>query len=282
MKFISRKTKESDQLLPVKLLIVAALILAVIIIITERSGSSQPPISETTPPSETTSVAIDENYMMIKLTYADLAAGDLILVNEEYGIDEIQTDLVDVVDNASAEGIRVRQTLAKPLNEWLADTELQVTAGFRTTDAEQELYSSAAAGTHARPGHSEHQTGLCVDLDADKEADQTALVHAWEYGFVRRYPSDKSALTGIRTDVSHFRYVGLPHSGIMKDYNLCLEEYIKTLKAYPFDGEHLKVVYLGRSFEIYYCEGLEVAIPINRDYTISGNNMDGFIVTIED
>lgn len=283
MRLISRSSREPDQLFPVKVLIAAALFLALIIVVMEDgTGTVTPPVQETTPPPETTTSVIDENFIMINMTYSDMSEGDLVLVNEDHAIDEIRSDLVDVVDNAAVEGVRVRRSLAKSLNEWLTDSNLQVTAGFRTLEEEQALYDAAEPGTLASPGHSEHQTGLCVDLDADNEADQTALVHAWEYGFVRRYPSYKSSLTGIRTNVSHFRYVGLPHSGIMKDYDLCLEEYITTLRAYPFDGNHLKVVYLGKSYEIYYCKGLEVAIPINRDYTISGNNKDGFIVTIED
>lgn len=282
MNFLRKNTNEPDQLLPVKLLVVIALVLALIIVLSESLSDGSAPESGTTPPSETTSVVIDENYMLVKMTYADMTAGTLILVNDAHGVDAVEFDLVDVVGNAAVEGIQVQSALSKPLNEWLAGSAFQLTAGYHTPETEQELLESDTSCASLRPGHSEHRTGLCVDLNADSEADQTALVHAWEYGFVRRYPADKSDITGVRSAASHFRYVGLPHSGIMKDYNLCLEEYINTLKAYPFDGEHLKVVYLGKSYEIYYCEGLEVALPIDRDYTVSGNNVDGFIVTIED
>lgn len=279
MNFFKKKTTEPDLLGPVRILIIAALVLAFIIIVAEKAGLGYTPADTSAEPAPTGPI-IDENYMLLTMTYADMPVGDLILVNAQHGIEPAREGLTDVLENAASDGIQVSESLAKPLNEWLTGSGIRVASGFRTLAQEQDLYAAGADGTMNSPGHSEHQTGLCVDLEADSGVDQTALVYAWEYGFVRRYPADKSGITGIRSDVSHFRYVGLPHSGIMKDYNLCLEEYLNTLKAYPYDGEHLKVEYLETSYEIYYCEGLQVPVPIDREYTISGNNMDGFIVTI--
>ena len=50
--------------------------------------------------------------------------------------------------------------------------------------------------------------------------------HCWEYGFILRYPADKTAITRISHEPWHIRYVGTAHSLIMRDENLCLEEYI--------------------------------------------------------
>lgn len=280
MNFAKKKTTEPDLLAPVRILIIAALILAFIIIVAEKAGFGYTPAQTAVSEPKRTGPIIDGNFMLLTMTYADMSSGDLILVNELNGIDPPQDTLTDVLENSASDGIQVSKSLAKPLNEWLTGSGIRVASGFRTQAQEQELCESGTSCTTSAPGHSEHQSGLCVDLEADSGADQTAQVYAWEYGFVRRYPADKSGITGVRSDASHFRYVGLPHSGIMKDYNLCLEEYLNTLKAYPYEGEHLKVDYLGKRYELYYCGGLEVPVPIDREYTLSGNNMDGFIVTI--
>ena len=50
--------------------------------------------------------------------------------------------------------------------------------------------------------------------------------NCWEYGFIIRYPADKTAITGISYEPWHIRYVGTEHSIIMRNENLCLEEYI--------------------------------------------------------
>ncbi len=54
--------------------------------------------------------------------------------------------------------------------------------------------------------------------------------NAWKYGFILRYPEDKTELTGIQYEPWHIRYVGLPHSAIMKEKNFVLEEYMDYLK----------------------------------------------------
>ena len=59
-----------------------------------------------------------------------------------------------------------------------------------------------------------------------------------------------------------------------------LEEYIDWLKEYPFDGEHLLTECLGRSYEIYYCAGGAVYVPMDDAAEVSGNNLDGYIVTV--
>ena len=84
----------------------------------------------------------------------------------------------------------------------------------------------------ARAGHSEHETGLAIDLNgvletfADTEAYRWLQRHAYEYGFVLRYPEGKEEITGIRFEPWHFRYVGKEHARKMRLLNLCLEEYI--------------------------------------------------------
>ena len=98
--------------------------------------------------------------------------------------------------------------------------------------------AAAAARWVAPPGTSEHQLGLAVDIVAgsfqvldsrqEKTAEQQWLMeHCWEYGFILRYPSDKSDITGIAYEPWHYRYVGEKAAREMTEQGLCLEEYLE-------------------------------------------------------
>ena len=129
-------------------------------------------------------------------------------------------------------------------------TGWQVNAGYRSIKYQQELFDSKVyayrqegmTGTQARaktrqtvadPGSSEHHTGLAFDVAITGESSFGATrqsvwlkENCWDYGFIIRYPADKTAITRISYEPWHIRYVGTEHSVIMHNENLCLEEYI--------------------------------------------------------
>lgn len=95
-----------------------------------------------------------------------------------------------------------------------------------------------AATSVARPGTSEHQIGLAVDivdqshqtLDAMQEytpVQQWLMENSWKYGFILRYPNDKSRLTGIIYEPWHYRYVGPEAAQEIYEQGICLEEYLE-------------------------------------------------------
>lgn len=94
---------------------------------------------------------------------------------------------------------------------------------------------SITAAVIARPGTSEHQTGLAIDFnpctdDFEKSREYKWLKkHAGEYGFVQRYEKSKSSVTGIINESWHYRYVGVYNAKKMNDLGMCLEEYIDYL-----------------------------------------------------
>ena len=126
---------------------------------------------------------------------------------------------------------------------------------FRTYDYQENLFENrieraereehlegteaeeAAAFWVAPPGASEHQTGLAVDivdadyLELDEGQESTAtqqwlMAHCTEYGFILRYPTDKSATTGIGYEPWHYRYVGKEAASDIAESGLCLEEWL--------------------------------------------------------
>ncbi|MBR3971132.1 MAG: M15 family metallopeptidase [Ruminococcus sp.] len=201
---------------------------------------------------------------------------------------------------------QVYSPLAKMVDDWYSiysNDTLIVYGSHRTTEFQQQLYDQFTANTAgdgeapivAPPGFSEHETGLAFDFSETVEYDyqgtgdfQWLNDNCHKYGFVIRYAADKETITEYRSEPWHFRYVGIPHSKYMKENNLCLEEYIELLRnAHPYSGEHLEVTdEFGAAYEIYFFpsddaeEYTNVPVPTGVKYDISGNNVDGFIVTV--
>ena len=101
----------------------------------------------------------------------------------------------------------------------------------------REQAEITASTVVARPGTSEHHTGLAVDLNSvetnfeDTEAFSWLKEHGEEYGFIMRYAVDKQDLTGVIYEPWHWRFVGIKHAKEMNRLGMCLEEYIEYLKS---------------------------------------------------
>ena len=178
-------------------------------------------------------------------------------------------------------------------------------SGFRTRQEQEHLYASSLAehgkdfteSYVASPGHSEHETGLAIDLALNREPVDFLRPYfpqdgicgrfrskAASYGFVERYPKGKEALTKIAPEPWHFRYVGLPHASIMESHGFCLEEYLDYLKEFPYEGRHLEVRIENKCFEIFYKKAEEdltmLTLPGYLPFQVSGDNREGFLFTL--
>lgn len=181
----------------------------------------------------------------------------LILVNAQHALpDDFSVELADVGSGHSVDA-RIASALQVMLDDCrAAGLEPLICSSYRTQQIQQSLFddkvqrliaegyapnaAQAKAGTVvAVPGTSEHQTGLAVDLvdagnqNLDETQEQTPvqqwlLAHSWEYGFVLRYPNDKSSVTGIIYEPWHYRYVGKDAARDMHEGGLCLEEYLQA------------------------------------------------------
>ncbi len=140
--------------------------------------------------------------------------------------------------NRQDKGVMLQSEAACQLNRLLQQLtgsaeagwqQIAAVSGWRSRQEQRRIWwqSLAENGREfteqyvARPGCSEHQTGLAIDLG------WRFRQLAAEYGFVERYPQGKEAVCGIAHEPWHFRYVGRPHALIMQKRGLTLEEYLQ-------------------------------------------------------
>lgn len=125
---------------------------------------------------------------------------------------------------------------------------IYIASGYRSYSYQERLYNNytavsgvSGADTYsARPGHSEHQTGLCFDLnsvdDSFANTDEGKWINdnAWTYGFIIRYPKGKESITGYQYESWHLRYVGETLAKeLYNDGNwLTMEEYYGISSSY--------------------------------------------------
>ncbi len=295
------------------LLILIALIYGIVTLITSLFDNKGPDLPDMP------SLPSFENYgyKLVNMPESEVHKGELVLVNYDYLYTaNAPDDLVSVSGkrtksySVKEDALEVRDIIMPSLNSMMDDfsaatghTNVVVISGHRTVEYQQMLYDRDLEKTGkdssdevARPGESEHHTGLVVDLAVMLENDTSKFFdgegdYKWinenchKYGFVIRYPDEKKDITKIIPEPWHYRYVGNVHAKVMTDNNLCLEEYIDFLKKYPYDGEHLEITVDDKNYEVYYFasqgESTQVYVPLNEPYTVSGNNVDGFVVTVE-
>lgn len=231
----------------------------------------------------------------------DIHQGNLILVNQMY---PIKNEYLKYAEPFNSKYNNI--LMAKEANKWLqtilkvikADEKIVPVSGYRSLFEQTEIYISSIEENGldftkkyvAYPNTSEHQTGLAIDLGLNQEnidfirpafpyqgICQEFRLKMSQYGFIERYTSDKESITNISAEEWHFRYVGYPHSEIMNQNNLCLEEYIDYLKQFDSSVNSLKF----ENYEIYYIamDTEEKKLNLLDNEEITGNNVDGFIVT---
>ena len=164
---------------------------------------------------------------------------DLVQLNNGQSVDRrIYDDLIAMLQAAKSEGLN-------PL----------ICSSYRTNEKQEQLYqnkvseylsqgyskveaSDKAAFWVARPGTSEHQLGLAVDIVSTKNQrldrsqentveQQWLIQNSWKDGFGLRYPTNKNSITGVGYEPWHYRYVGKEHAKKINELGVCLEEYVK-------------------------------------------------------
>ncbi len=219
--------------------------------------------------------------------------------------------------NVDRSDMELDKTMLAAINSMLDEfasktgiTNVLANSGYRSYDEQKQMYDDDMEMTGlsyselvAPPGNSEHHTGYAMDFAVDDGYEYPALRNEGEYswiydnadrfGMILRYTEQNRHITGYMAESWHFRYIGPVHASLVKRMGVAYEQYIGFLKDFTFENALEYKFSDSEFYKIYYVpasdtEKTEIPIPYeafeNRDnqweYTISGNNADGFIVTL--
>lgn len=210
-----------------------------------------------------------DKIVMIHPTIIDRDANSItILVNKElplpkdYEPDDLVIPDVTFAPTASNDNSYLRQIAATYLEYLFEDAllegiQLNAVSGYRSYERQYNIFTnniknkglSHTAEFSAKPGYSEHQTGLVMDVSSESANNQLEekfgdtvegiwlANNAHKYGFFIRYPKDKTDITGYAYEPWHIRYVGQDLATYLYESNLTLEEYYGFQPSIDFDTE---------------------------------------------
>ncbi len=180
--------------------------------------------------------SVHENNVISNNGYNDIIMGptyinDILIVNKKYALPK---DYGSGIDSEALESLHQLQSAATAVG-----IDLPVLSAYRSYDVQTQLYSKyyevdgdKADSYSARPGHSEHQTGLAFDVGSiDDNYGETASGiwlknNCFLYGFIIRYPIGKEYITGYKYEPWHIRYLGVDIATNIMQRNITLEEYL--------------------------------------------------------
>lgn len=232
--------------------------------------SSEESFAESSKEDESSSASYESSEESSKLAYEyaididkyldSIYSENLLLVNKQHTVDESYAPTsVLPVEYARYENVEMDAVAEKALCAFLDEayyygyTDVTVTSAYRSYSSQRWYFNyyieeemktgksrsdaEAVVLTYsARPGTSEHQTGLCVDMHnlpaanqsfGNTEAGKWLAANAHRFGFILRFPQGKENITGYTYEPWHFRFVGIKHASIIYEQGLCLEEYLE-------------------------------------------------------
>ena len=175
--------------------------------------------------------------------------GNLMLVNKYHYLPEDYNpnDIVDVKNWYCYGENRIKEEVYQKFIEMFnaakeQDKKLIISSGYRTYEDQKETYDNyvdrygvkKADGLAARPGYSEHETGLTLDITTGKATKDTfesteeftwLKENSYKYGFILRYPKGKEDITGYDYEPWHYRYVGVEVATKIHDLDITFDEY---------------------------------------------------------
>ncbi len=272
----------------------------------KKTKSDQPPLSINSAQNEETL----RNYPSISIENTKIHSGNLILVNDTYpclfdtkaieagtSSDVTLTTIKSLLDSkkngitpytASDWVVSLDRVAARAMDQWLETfyhetglNQIRMIRGYQTDGITPDFRTGRTLmlGIFEKTdSHTYHPDGEYAWI----------AEHAADYGFITRYPEGKESYfnTIPESRDAIFRYVGLPAAAYIQKYHLCLEEFIEQIKDYHVENM-LTITNGSKTYGMYYTqanssgEKTEIQIPSDDAvYDISGNNIDGFIITI--
>lgn len=250
-----------------------------------------------------------------------------LLVNKNYTLrSNYSPDQLVYVSNylKSASGIRISAEAGEALGKMITAmkakgiTDIYANSAYRDYSKQSTLFSNKVAQYRAQgyseakakelagqivapPGTSEHQTGLAIDFStaslnyglnnsfAATAAGKWLYENSWKYGFILRYPKDKTDVTGYSYESWHFRYVGAPHAEYITKNKLTFDEYIGELSrngllTYTLSDGNLYAVYYSNYDNSALLSGNVLAVSAAKagtgDYLITTIQAENQLVDI--
>lgn len=183
-----------------------------------------------------------------KIFDADTSKNELMLVNKYYKLSEDYKPEVELISSGySYSGKYASKSIIESIANLIdaakeENLKLVVAAGYRSYKDQESIYESykvnngirEADNNVSRPGHSDYQTGLAVDIEpyakyienvSESEEYKWLLENAHKYGFIQRFPEGKENITGFKYSAWHLRYVGVDAATFIHDNNITFEEY---------------------------------------------------------
>ncbi len=261
------------------------------------------PVPQATQPPKVT-------YSTISVDTEDVHTGDLILCNAEHPC-EFDTAAISEGTSADVNFVTIKSVLdtktekhysasdwevgldrdaALAMDSWFEgfyaqnhNTDLRMIGGYRADASDLDFRTGRTLTIGVYP------SGASSNFYSATGDYAWLAEHAAEYGFIQRYPEEKDDyfdedITSRRSAV--FRYVGIAPAAYITEKGICLEEFLEEIKAYSIDNM-LKVTSGTAQYGMYYMPAsngspkTSFSVPAgNVNYEISGNNMDGFVITI--
>lgn len=194
--------------------------------------ASQPVSTTSSNSSQTVTTTVTTSAVPVKNDSGVTYIQGILIANKTYGLPE------DYNPGLDSEAESAFNTLSEAAaNQGL---DIYLSSGFRSYETQARIYGSyvdsygkeSADTFSARPGYSEHQTGLAIDVNTiddsfagTPEAEWLAN-HAHEYGFIIRYPKGKESITGYKYEPWHIRYLGVEKATEVYNSGLTLEEFL--------------------------------------------------------
>lgn len=211
----------------------------------ESEQNSQAPSTFVTP----TGVTLDADFGRLLLVNGENPLPDdydtnvreyLVEIDKQYrnndNVTQIHRDvypyITAMVAAAQADGVDLR--VWSPFRSYAVQNDL-----FQKKVARSGGDEDLAATVVARPGTSEHNTGLCADFNMASDTFETTDMYKWmcenaeDYGFILRYPEDKTDITGVIYESWHWRFVGINNAKEINALGVTLEEYLKIKNLNP-------------------------------------------------
>ncbi len=270
---------------------------------TQSTESDSPHTEETLPPNDD-----PYEYETVSVAKSAVSTGNLILISDSKPYLTKPNSLKNIYSSrrtfySEARGKNVYSYYAYDSTPELDEKALaslnDLADAFYEATGNNDLFIKRAYTEDS----AEHQKGTSVDLSIytlegtsySLDDGKFASTFKWffdnyhKYGFIMRFPNEKSDITGVSGHENHFRYVGVPHSTYITENGLCFEEYLDVLRGTAADDakdtKPLTVTTADGTYNLYYvkADGDVISVPIIGDgeYGISGDNDGGFIVHVK-